>query len=282
MSVLDGFSMGLGDLWRLPKMQSRSISAENFTGEKGKAGMATEGTGAACARPGAGLEGVAFGGYPLAARSSPWPISTVPALSRACGSPALCGEARPRSSSCASTGTARTSPRWSARWLTSSLPGWGGYAQINSLPVAVNPSRGFNCFWQMPFRTALPHHPAKPQRRGSICYYQINYALTDVPEDAAYFHAQFRRVNPAALQGRLHHPGRHPGPGHYVGTYLAVGVNNSRWWGEGEIKFYLDGDGELPDHLRHRHRGLLRRRLRLGGRTGSTSRIPRRSWACTR
>ncbi len=36
------------------------------------------------------------------------------------------------------------------------------------------------------------------------------------------------------------------GPGQYVGTYLAWGVNNSGWWGEGEIKFFLDGDGEFP------------------------------------
>ena len=32
------------------------------------------------------------------------------------------------------------------------------------------------------------------------------------------------------------------GRGHYVGTYVAWGVNNSGWWGEGEIKFFMDGD----------------------------------------
>ena len=36
------------------------------------------------------------------------------------------------------------------------------------------------------------------------------------------------------------------GWGHYVGTYLAWGVNNNGWWGEGEIKFFLDGDSEFP------------------------------------
>ena len=36
------------------------------------------------------------------------------------------------------------------------------------------------------------------------------------------------------------------GKGHYVGTYMAWGVNNTGWWGEGEIKFYMDGDGEFP------------------------------------
>ena len=36
------------------------------------------------------------------------------------------------------------------------------------------------------------------------------------------------------------------GRGHYVGTYMAWGVNNTGWWGEGEIKFFMDGDGEFP------------------------------------
>ena len=36
------------------------------------------------------------------------------------------------------------------------------------------------------------------------------------------------------------------GKGHYVGTYMAWGVNNNGWWGEGEIKFYMDGDKQFP------------------------------------
>ena len=53
------------------------------------------------------------------------------------------------------------------------------------------------------------------------------------------------------------------GRGHYVGTYMAWGVNNTGWWGEGEIKFFMDGDERVPDHLRHRHRGLFLRRLQF-------------------
>src|SRR5512146_700128 len=48
--AFNGLGMSLGNLSRLSRAQTRSISAENFTGEKGKAGMATEGTGANCAR----------------------------------------------------------------------------------------------------------------------------------------------------------------------------------------------------------------------------------------
>ena len=76
-------------------------------------------------------------------------------------------------------------------------------------------------------------------------YYQINYTLTDVPEDEAYFHAQFRRSNPT--EGSLHTLlDGVKGKGQYVGTYLAWRVNDNCWWGEGEIKFYMDGDKNNP------------------------------------
>ena len=77
-------------------------------------------------------------------------------------------------------------------------------------------------------------------------YYQIDYTLTDVPEDRAYFHAQWRRSNPLPYQTDHTLLDGVRGQGHYVGTYIAWGVNNTGWWGEGEIKFYLDGDGEFP------------------------------------
>ena len=36
------------------------------------------------------------------------------------------------------------------------------------------------------------------------------------------------------------------GQGHYVGVSMGWGVNTNGWWGEGEIKFYIDGDDEFP------------------------------------
>ena len=80
----------------------------------------------------------------------------------------------------------------------------------------------------------------------AIVYYQINYTLTDVPEDAAYFHAQFRRTNPLPYKEDYIILDGVEGRGHYVGTYMAWGVNNAGWWGEGEIKFFMDGDAEFP------------------------------------
>ena len=124
--------------------------------------------------------------------------------------------------------------------------GWGKYAPLSSLAVCVNPGSAFNCYWEMPFRkqcrmtmTNIAHQPMR-------VYYQINYVLTDVPADAAYFHAQFRRVNPLPAKQDYTIVEGVKGKGQYVGTYLAWGVNSTGWWGEGEIKFFLDGDQEFP------------------------------------
>ena len=75
----------------------------------------------------------------------------------------------------------------------------------------------------------------------AICY-QINYTLTAVPDDAAYFHAQFRRENPVTYKNVYTLVDGIHGQGQYVGTYLAWGSNNGGWWGEGEMHFFLDGD----------------------------------------
>jgi hypothetical protein len=77
-------------------------------------------------------------------------------------------------------------------------------------------------------------------------YYQVNYTLTDVPADCAYFHAQFRRTNPLPFKQDYTILEGVRGRGHYVGTAMGWGVNNNGWWGEGEIKFFLDGDKEWP------------------------------------
>ncbi|HOX38681.1 MAG TPA: DUF2961 domain-containing protein [Candidatus Brocadiia bacterium] len=118
---------------------------------------------------------------------------------------------------------------------------------VNSLPVCVNPSGGFNSYWPMPFRKHC-RITIENQRWEAIggFFYQITYSLTEVPDSAAYFHAQWRRAvttreNPdyTILEGIK-------GRGHYVGTFLAWTQMSNGWWGEGEIKFFMDGDGADP------------------------------------
>jgi hypothetical protein len=98
----------------------------------------------------------------------------------------------------------------------------------------------------MPFRKRCRITMTNMADERMILYYQINYTLTDVPEEVGYFHAQFRRVNPLPYKDVYTILDGVQGQGHYVGTYMAWGVNNRGWWGEGEIKFYLDGDGAFP------------------------------------
>lgn len=118
---------------------------------------------------------------------------------------------------------------------------------VNSLPVVVAPHRGCGCYWQMPFRRRARFTLANEGGENvDVVAYKILYKLHEVPADAAYFHAQWRR----SLTARAHP--EHTildgvkGRGLYVGTYLAWTALSRGWWGEGEVKFYLDGDREFP------------------------------------
>ncbi len=124
--------------------------------------------------------------------------------------------------------------------------GWGKYAQISSLAVCVNPSRSFNCYWAMPFKSHCRMTFENKTEAVLGLYYQVTYELGEVNENAAYFHTQFRRTNPLPYKEVFTILDNIKGKGQYVGTYMAWGVNNCGWWGEGEIKFYMDGDREFP------------------------------------
>ncbi|HUV05800.1 MAG TPA: glycoside hydrolase family 172 protein [Armatimonadota bacterium] len=118
---------------------------------------------------------------------------------------------------------------------------------VNSIPIAVNPTGGFNSYWPMPFRKGA-RIEVESQSREDVggFFYQITYELDEVPNDAAYFHAQWRRsVTPIGEPQHTILEGV-KGKGHYVGTYLAWTQLANGWWGEGEIKFFIDGDKEYP------------------------------------
>jgi len=114
------------------------------------------------------------------------------------------------------------------------------------LAVCVNPKSGFNCYWPMPFRKGCKITMTNIDEKSMVLYYQIDYTLTAVGENMACFHAQFRRVNPLAYKEVYTILDGVRGQGHYVGTYMTWGSNSPGWWGEGEIKLYIDGDKEFP------------------------------------
>ena len=246
----NGIGSGMGNLFRLSDAKTRSISPENFTGEKGKGGMAdskNEERNVANARHAARDLGQGWKVNPFII-INPEETFTLAEIDE---------------SGCIQHIWMTPTGNWRYSilriyWDDEKEPsvecpvgdffgmGWGEYAHLNSLAVCVNPGSAFNCYWQMPFRKkckiTMENLADTPMR----LYYQIDYCLTEVPEDAGYFHAQFRRTNPVPYKDVYTIVDGIKGKGHYVGTYMAWQVNNNRWWGEGEIKFFMDGDKKFP------------------------------------
>ena len=245
MNGFDGLINDVGTMARLSRAQSRSISAENVTGAKGKGGMAVPEPGKTAARDlGQGWKvapcvGIAPGEtYVLADIEGPGAVQSM----------WMAGNWHPRFNILRIYWDDQDQPSVECPLGDFFGNAYGRYAQLTSQMVCVNPGRNsaLNCCWPMPFRKRCRITVENINTEAMTLFYQINYALNDVPEDAAYFHAQFRRVNPLPYKDVCTILDGVKGWGHYAGTYLFWGVNNNGWWGEGEIKFFMDGDGEFP------------------------------------
>ncbi|MGH7867126.1 MAG: glycoside hydrolase family 172 protein, partial [Candidatus Dormibacteraceae bacterium] len=238
-----GLGINMGNLYRVSDAKSRSISPENFTGEKGKAGMATKGTGKNAARE----------------LGQTWKVS--PSVVIKSKKTFTLGEIK--GPGCIQQIWMTPTGNWRRSilrfyWDGESEPsvecpvgdffacGWGKYCQINSLAICVNPGSAFNCYWPMPFRKSARITLENTDEKDMVVYYQVNYTLTRIAKDAGYFHAQFRREAPLKEKGIYTILDGVQGQGQYVGTYLAWEVHSPGWWGEGEIKFYMDGDQKFP------------------------------------
>lgn len=239
----NGISANIDNIYLLSDAQTRSISPENFTGQKGMGGMAVNGTGANAARD--------LGkGWKISPSVIIKPHTTFTIAE-------IDGPGSIQHIWMTPTGNWRNSIL-RFYWDGESSPsvevpvgdffcmGWGKYSPLQSLAVCVNPGSAFNCYWPMPFRKKCRITMENIDDVPMTLYYQVDYTLTKVPEDAAYFHAQFRRVNPLPYKTNYVLVDSIRGKGQYVGTYMAIGVHNNGWWGEGEIKFYIDGDKEYP------------------------------------
>lgn len=234
---------GLAGLTRLSSARTRSISPENPSGQPGQGGRATDGLGAHAARD-LGL------GWKVSPAVRIEPGQTFE-LARIDGPGIIqhlwfTGKPLSRDLILRLYWDHQVQPSVEVPLGDFFGAGWGPFAQLSSLPVAVNPNNGLNCFWPMPFQR---HARLTLENRGGepfVCFYQVTYAETVVAQDAAYFHAQFRRTNPLPYQTDYSVLDGVLGQGQYVGTYLAVGVTNNGWWGEGEVKMFLDDDGDFP------------------------------------
>ncbi len=247
----NGLDMNMGNLYRLSDAKTRSISPENITGEKGKAGMADpvdkDKLNAANASNAARDLGQGWKVNPYVRIKSGETFTMA----------VIDGPGAIQHIWMTPTGNWRFSIiRF--YWDDETEPsiecpvgdffgmGWNTYAPLASMAVCVNPGSAFNCYWVMPFRKKcrITMENIDDQNPMTL-YYQIDYTLTEVPSDAGYFHAEFRRSNPDESSVHTISDGI-KGKGQYVGVYMAWGVHNNGWWGEGEIKFYIDADTQFP------------------------------------
>jgi len=247
----NGLDNNLGSIYRLSNAKTRSISPENFTGEKGKGGMADlkdkDRRNVANASGAARDLGQGWKVNPYIRINSGETITIAE----------MEGPGAIQHIWMTPTGNWRftimriywddeTEPSVECPVGDFFCMGWGAYAPVTSLPICVNPGSAFNSYWMMPFRKKCKITMENINDKDAMTlYYQIDYTLTDVPDDAGYFHAQWRRANPNATSDYTI-ADNIKGKGQYVGVYLAWGVRNNGWWGEGEIKFFMDGDTKFP------------------------------------
>jgi hypothetical protein len=130
--------------------------------------------------------------------------------------------------------------------------GLGQMTAFESVFFANPEGRSFLCFLPMPFRTGMRIVVTNESGRnlGSL-YYDVDYTVGEKhPAGALYLHAHWRRENPTEFQKDFDLLPRVEGRGRFLGVNVGVIANQKlygkSWWGEGEVKVYLDGDREFP------------------------------------
>jgi Protein of unknown function (DUF2961) len=230
-------------LFEMPEgIETRWASGENQTGEKGKGGQAN-----------AGRKGSA----------------TVPIKA---------GESRILAQATGTSGTVRriwmTFPDRSPQMLRSlkiemywdgatqpavSAPigdffgiGLGRRVPFESVFFSDPEGKSFNCVIPMPFKTGMKIVMVNESKDdlGEL-FYDVDYTLGDKhPANMLYFHAHWRRENPTVIQKDYEILPKLAGKGRFLGTNIGVIVNSKEyfntWWGEGEVKMYIDGDSQFP------------------------------------
>lgn len=129
----------------------------------------------------------------------------------------------------------------------------GEYQIYQSAYLACSPGRSLNCYFSMPFRKSARMTVTNEGRQDVGAFYSnIDYLLTPaLPDDALYFHAQYRqqspcvaqtgsRLNPDAKSNYVYAETR--GRGHLMGVTLGVLINADGWMGEGDDMIFVDDE----------------------------------------
>ncbi|MBG9374614.1 DUF2961 domain-containing protein [Panacibacter sp. DH6] len=115
----------------------------------------------------------------------------------------------------------------------------------------VNPEgRSFICYIPMPFKTAARIQiKNESDKRLTHIFYDINFQQTPWRNDNLYFHAYWHRDTATKLAEDFKLLPKVKGKGRFLGVNVGVLANpvyENHWWGEGEVKIYLDGDTNYP------------------------------------
>jgi hypothetical protein len=124
----------------------------------------------------------------------------------------------------------------------------GRAAPYDSALTSVHEARGFNSYFPLPFRRHVRIELTNSGTRPLALYYQVDYTLEEFDHDGGYLHVPFRRENPTTLKRDFVIAAGLDGPGRFLGCVVGIRVlkDDMRWYGEGEVKFYRDGDETLP------------------------------------
>lgn len=110
--------------------------------------------------------------------------------------------------------------------------------------------RSLNCYIPMPFKTAAKIQVTNETDLNLLFFYEVDCTLGDKHGDEMlYFHSSWRRENPTTLRRDMTILPKIEGTGRFLGCNLGIRQNpafTKFWWGEGEVKIYLDGDDEFP------------------------------------
>jgi len=241
----NGLHVGMHNLYMLSNAKTRSISPENPTGGKGKGGRATLKNGSAAHAARQLGQGWKVNPYVVIKPGQTDTLADISA-SGAIQHIWMTPTGRWRFEILRMYWDGEKKPSVEVPVGDFFAMGWQHYHQISSLAVAVNPGSGLNCYWVMPFHKKCVITLQNIAEKPMTLYYQIDYTLSHVPKDAAYFHAEYNRENPVPFKKPYTIVNNIRGKGQYVGTYLAIQPHSNGWWGEGEIKFYIDGDTKFP------------------------------------
>jgi hypothetical protein len=125
----------------------------------------------------------------------------------------------------------------------------GKDAPFQSELFSSGEGRSFNCYIPMPFRKHAKITLTNEGKESCMLFYDVDFLVSSVPADALYFHAYWTRKWTGKLGDDFEMLPKVEGKGRFLGVSVGLNVDSSygkTWWGEGEVKMYLDGDSKYP------------------------------------